>query len=89
MPKLEDGDVTLRRENNIKEIDLGLQPYTSSNQDHLYVNNKILLVSGIPNRNQRLLFIAINTLTGKRELIIDLQKLGITEEPESISLYGD
>ncbi len=89
MPKLEEGDIILKHDEKIKEIDLGPQPYTSSNQDHLFVNNKILLVSGVPNKGQSLLFIAINTITGKREIIIDLQKIGITEEPESISLYGD
>lgn len=89
MPKIEDGDIILKHGEGIKEIDLGLQPYNSSNQDHLFVNNRILLVSGIPNTGQRLLFIAINTLTGEREVIIDLQKLGIKEEPESISLYRD
>lgn len=89
MPKLEEGDIVLKNEENIKEIDLGPQPYISSNQDHLFANNRILLVSGIPNTGQRLLFIAINTLTGEREVIIDLQRLGIKEEPESISLYRD
>lgn len=87
MPKLEEGDVILTKENVIEEFSLGVQPFTSSNQGHLYHDNKILLVSGTSPKSQKLAYIEINTITKNRELVIDLAELGLTAEPENIFYY--
>ena len=89
MPKLENGDVTVLRENAITDFSLGVQPFTSSNQGHLYHDNKILLVSGTSPTTQKIAFIVINPLTQSRELVIDLTEIGLTSEPENVFYYGN
>lgn len=89
MPKFEDGNVTVNYEDAITDFSLGVQPFTSSNQGHLYHDNKILLVSGISPNSQKLAFIVINTLTHTRELVIDLAEIGLTNEPENVFFYKD
>ena len=87
MPKLEEGDVILTKDNVIDEFSLGVQPFISSNQGHLYHDNKILLVSGTSPKSQKLAYIEINTITKTRELVIDLAELGLTDEPENLFYY--
>lgn len=87
MPKLKDGDVTILKENASTDFSLGVQPFTSSNQGHIYYNNKIILVSGTSPTIQKLALIVINTITQKRELVIDLNEIGLTSEPENVFFY--
>ena len=89
IPKLEDGDITLLKENALTDFSLGKQPFSSSNQGHLYHDNKILLVSGTSYKTQKLAFIVINLLTQTRELVIDLAEIGLTSEPESVFYYNE
>ena len=60
MPLLSEGDITIKKEESLTDFSIGVQPFTSSNQGHLYHDNKILLVSGGP--PQKLAYIEINTL---------------------------
>ena len=89
MPKLEDGDVTISKEDSITDFSLGIQPFTSSNQGHLYYDDRILLVSGTSYKTQKLAFIIINTITKTRELVIDLAEIGLLAEPENVFFYND
>lgn len=89
MPEYEDGNVTINKENAIALFALEKQPFTSSNQGHLFHDNKILLVSGTSYTEQKLAFIVINTLTQTRELVIDLAEIGLIGEPESVFYYKD
>lgn len=88
MPKIEDGDVTILKENAITDFSLGVQPFTSSNQGHIYYNNKIILVSGTSPTTQKLALIVINTITQERDLIVDLAEIGLRSEPENVFFYN-
>lgn len=88
MPKIEDGDITIVKENAITDFSLGVQPFTSSNQGHIYFNNKIILVSGTSPSTQKLALIVINTITQKRELLVDLAEIGLRSEPENVFFYN-
>ncbi len=89
MPRVEDGDVTLKESEIIRNFSF-VQPFKSSNQGHIYHDNMILLVSGGSNPNtEKQAFIIINTLTGKQELVVDLNEIGLSGEPESIFFYKD
>lgn len=96
MPLLEEGDVTIEISDSSHIIQLDKFPSNSSNQGHLFANDKILLVSGVPSWGEELAFISINTLSGEREYIIDLKKIGLinpnnpsddTFEPEGVIIY--
>lgn len=89
MPKFEDGDATINCEDAIDNFSLGIQPFTSSNQGHLYHNDNILLVSGTSPRTQKLAFMVINTLTHTRDITIDLSEVGLNGEPENVFFYKD
>lgn len=89
MPRYEDGNITINREDAITSFSLGKQPFTSSNQGHLYRDEKILLVSGTSYTTQKLAFIVVNTSTHTRELVIDLAEIGLTGEPENVFYYND
>lgn len=89
IPKLENGDITILREDFITDFSLGVQPFKSSNQGHLFNDNKILLVSGTSLTSQKLAFIIINTLTQTRELVLDLASIGLTNEPENLFYYNN
>ncbi|MBQ5473790.1 MAG: hypothetical protein IIT65_03635 [Lachnospiraceae bacterium] len=89
MPIVEDGDVTLTESDIIRSFSF-VQPFKSSNQGHIYHDNKILLVSGGSNPNtEKQAFIIINTLTEKQELVVDLNEIGLRGEPESIFFYKE
>lgn len=87
IPKLEEGDVTIDLNDALNDFSISSQPFKSSNQGHLYYNEKILLVSGIAPPAEKIVFMIINTLTGVRELVIDLNEIGIKGEPESVFFY--
>ena len=89
MPKLEIGDVTILKEKALTDFSLGIQPFTSSNQGHLYYNNTILLVSGGSLETQKKAFIVVNTLSQTRELVIDLAEIGLNYEPENLFFYNN
>lgn len=89
MPKFEDGNVTVNYEDAINDFSLGAQPFTSSNQGHLYHNDNIILVSGTSPKTQKLAFMVINTLTRTRDNTIDLSEIGLNGEPENVFFYKD
>ena len=89
MPLLSEGDITIKKEEAVTDFSIGVQPFTSSNQGHLYHNNKILLVSGTSPDKEKLAYIEINTITQTRELVIDLADLGLTDEPENVFYFKD
>ncbi len=88
MPRIEDGDITIVKENAITDFSLGVQPFTSSNQGHIYYNNKIILVSGTSPTTQKLALIVINTISQERELVVDLAEIGLRSEPENVFFYN-
>lgn len=89
MPKYKDRDVTINCNDAIIDFSLGKQPFTSSNQGHLYYNDNILLVSGKSPKTQKLVFMVINTITHTRDIIIDLTEIGLNAEPENVFFYND
>lgn len=88
MPKCTEGNIVLDKTNILQIFSLGFLGKTS-NQGHIYKNNRILLVSGISPYTEKLAFIVINTLTQSRELVIDLAEIGLTSEPENVFFYKD
>lgn len=89
IPNYENGDVTLTPDDAIIDFSLGVQPFVSSNQGHIYYKNRILLVSGTSPHRQMLAFIGINLNSNSREFVVNIGKLGFREEPESICIYED
>ena len=89
VPNFEKEDVTLTPNDALTDFSIGVQPFSSSNQGHLYYKDRILLVSGTSPSMQKLAFISINTKSLSREFVVDIAKLGFREEPESICCYGD
>ena len=97
IPDINDGNVVIDYNNNIEDFSLQPEPFPSSNQGHLFQNDKILLVSGVPSKHEKLAFISINTITHERELIIDLAEAGLVNksrtsdnafEPEGCIIYN-
>ena len=80
MPKLSDGNVTLDFSNALEVYNFTEQPFNSANQNHLYHNGKIFVLSGGTNAG---LLIVLDLCTRTRESVIDLNAIGITKEPES------
>lgn len=87
IPNIDNGNVTIQKEDALSSFAIEGQSFTSSNQGHLYHDNKILLVSGISPNTQKLAYIVINTLTHTRELVIDLAEIGLRDEPENVFFY--
>lgn len=96
LPLVNEGNVTINENDSRQEIQLEVLPKNSSNQGHLFTDDKILLVSGVPSWGEELAFISINTLSGEREYVIDLKKIGLinpknpsdnTFEPEGVIIY--
>lgn len=87
IPKLEDGDITILKENALTEFSIGPQPFKSSHQGQLYHNNKFLLVSGITPLTEKLAFMAVDILSQRVELVIDLADIGLSDEPENLFFY--
>lgn len=92
MPKLKDGDIIIDREDAIETYQFSPQPNwmaSSRNQDRIFHQGKILVISGVPPGEASVLFV-LNLETRERERIIDLKKSGLTSEPESIFIWqGD
>ena len=92
MPKLKDGDIIIGREDAIETYQFSPQPNwmaSSRNQDRIFHQGKILVISGVPPSEACVLFV-LNLETQERERIIDLKKSGLTSEPESIFIWqGD
>ena len=99
VPRIADGDCTISIETEaLAEIKLGNQPFTSHNQGHLFYDDRIFLASGVPSWNEKIALVIINTITGKRESIIDLFDLGLYNtsapqsnsfEPEGVIVYDN
>lgn len=89
MPNYEDGNVTINRDEASTTFTVGTQPFTSSNQGHLFNDNKILIVSGKSSETDTIAFIVINTVAQTRELVIDLAEIGLSNEPENLFFYRD
>lgn len=93
MPKLKDGDVIITRDEAIEAYQFSQQPdwmSTSRNQDRLFLNGKILFVSGVPQSGEASVFVVLNLETLERETIIDFKKIGLTQESESLFVWqGD
>ena len=92
MPKLKDGNTIISRNDAIETYQFSPQPdwmSTSKNQDHLFYNGKILVISGVPS-GEASVFMILDLQTCKRERIIDFTKVGLKTESESIFLWrGD
>ena len=89
LPLFSIGDTDIFLKDHIVDFSVKAQPFTSSNQGHLYYNDRIFLVSGTTPTTQKLAFIVINTLTKSRELVIDLAEIGLRDEPENLFFYRD
>lgn len=89
IPDFENGDVTLTLDDTITDFSIGIQPFLSYNQGHIYYKDRILLVSGTSPYKQTLAFIGINTKSNSREFVVDIGRLGFREEPESICIYDN
>lgn len=98
MPNVFDGDVDIYYEDYIKDFRLDRTPVGSRNQGHLFVDGKILFVTGVPSSGEEIAFISIDTEKKERDLIIDLAEVGLvnpnnpkdnTFEPEGVIIYND
>lgn len=89
LPEYSKPDIELLQNNSLADFSVGVQPFTSSNQGHIFHKDKIMLVSGTSPTTQKLAFIVINTLTKSRELVIDLANIGLRNEPENLFYYKD
>lgn len=89
VPDYKNGDVEISLNEHLVDFSIGKQPFTSSNQGHLYYQDKIILVSGTSPDSQKLAFIVINLKTQTRELVIDLANIGLRAEPENVFFYKD
>lgn len=91
MPKLSDGDITFDLEQAITTYQFTLQPswYNGSrNQNRMYHNGKIYMVSGVPASSETSLFIVLDLATETREVEIDLvNTLGLTSESETCFIW--
>ena len=80
VPDINEGDVSIDFNDYSDNFLLPAEPIPSSNQGHLFIEGKIVLVSGVPSRSEKLAFISINTLTHERETIIDLAEAGLVNK---------
>lgn len=97
IPHISEGDCILTPyENVLDEINLGIQPFYSHNQGHLFYEDRIILVTGVPSWGETIALVVINTLLGKREHVLDLFEIGLVDksnngnnyfEPESVIVY--
>lgn len=87
MPLLSDGDITFDLTQALSVYQFSQQPswYNGSrNQNRIYHNGKIYMVSGVPASSETSLFIVLDLATETREVEIDLiNTLGLTSEPET------
>ena len=96
MPTLSDGDVIFDLEQALSVYQFTQQPSWfngSSGQNRFYHNGKIYVVSGIPSNpptasSQRSLLIVLDLATETREVIINLQEIGLNGEPETCFIWN-
>lgn len=93
MPQLKDGNITISREDAIETLQFTPQPdwmATSRNQDRLFHQGKIIVISGVPQVGEASVLFVLNLETRERERIIDFKKNGLISESESIFIWqGD
>ena len=96
LPSIESSQVSINYADYLQDFKLERQPAGSSNQGHLLIDNRIILVSGVPIGGQTLALVSINTMTQQRELILDLSEVGLHNynvdnyfEPESLIFYNN
>lgn len=90
MPKLKDGDIILSRDDAVDTYQFSPQPdwmSTSRNQDRLFYQGRIYVISGVPQSGEASVLFILNLETQERERIIDFKKNGLTKEPESIFIW--
>lgn len=85
MPQYINGDATI--DLSVLEPNFIAPSYESSGQCHLFFNDRIFFISGIPADNVSKLYV-LNTLTGKYESIVNLIPVFGTDEPENIIIYN-
>lgn len=85
MPKLSDGDIILDYANALESYQFTPQEFESSNQNRLYYNGKMYVLSGAAGAG---LLIILDLLTRTREAVIDLNAVGITKEPEADFIWN-
>lgn len=92
MPKLKDGDIIISRDDAIETYQFTPQPKwmsSSRNQDRLFYQGKIYVISGVP-QGEASVFMILDLETRTRERIIDFTKNGLNTESESIFFWrGD
>ena len=91
MPTLSQGDVTLDMSNAIEVYQFTDQPASwngSRNQNRMYHEGKIYAVSGVPASSEKSVFFVLDLATRKREVVIDLQTLGLNSEPETCFIWN-
>lgn len=91
MPTLSQGNITFDLEQALDVYQFTPQPawYKGSrNQNRIYHEGRIYLVSGVPASNETSLFVALDLATGRRVAEIDLYNtLGLTSEPEALFIW--
>jgi hypothetical protein len=96
LPEVSEGNVAIHSENGLRNFQVEKIPAGSRNQGHIFWNDRILLVSGVPQSGETIAFISINTQKENIEYIIDLADVGLvnpqnpkdgTFEPESLIFY--
>ena len=95
LPPVTKTQVSINYEDCLQDFKLNRYP-GGSNQGHLFADDRILLVSGVPSARQTIAFVSINTLKEQRELILDLTKVGLHNnnvndyyEPESLIFHNN
>ena len=93
MPKLKDGDCVINLSDAIETYQFTPQPKwmaSSRNQDRLFYQGKIYVISGVPQSGEASVLFVLNLETLERERIYDFKKSGLKNEPESIFIWqGD
>lgn len=93
MPRLKDGDVIITREDAFETYQFTPQPAwmaASLNQDRLFYQGKILYISSEPQSGSPSEFVVLNLEKRERDTIIEFNKIGLTNESESLFVWqGD
>lgn len=96
LPDVSEGNLDIYSENGLRNFQVEKIPAGSRNQGHLFWNDRILLVSGVPQSGEAIAFISINTQKENIEYIINLADVGLvnlknpkdgTFEPEGVIVY--
>lgn len=86
MPKLSDGDITLDLSTALELLDFSKQAFSSPNQQHIYFNGKLYVISGAAGAG---LFFVLDLATRTREALVDLNSIGLTSEPEACFFWDN